>query len=108
MHEHVFVADIVKEASKHGKVSKVTVEVGALAPIPAVELESALKLTTGWDIEIIENAGAVQCKCGYHGAPRITDKGHDYTMYECPKCKTKLPRIVSGKDIILKDVTIED
>ncbi len=107
MHEQVFVADIVKEATKHGVVSKVTVEVGALAPIPAAELEAALRMTTGWEVEIVENAGTVQCKCGYHGAPKITDKGHEYTIYECPKCGAKLPRVVSGKEIILKDVTVE-
>jgi Zn finger protein HypA/HybF involved in hydrogenase expression len=105
-HEHVYVDAIVGEAKKHGDVEAITVEVGKLAPIPAEELEKALSFT-GWTIEIVENPGRIHCACGYKGAPEITDKGHDYTIYNCPQCNAPLPPIIDGKEVILKDVTIK-
>ncbi len=104
-HEHVYVDAIVSEARKHGEVEAITVEVGALAPIPAAELEQALSFT-GWKLTVVEKPGTIRCRCGFTGAPVITDKGHDYTIYHCPECKAGLPPVLDGKDVILKDVTV--
>ncbi len=105
-HEHVYVDAIVGEATKQGTVTAVTVEVGELAPIPVEELKLALEFTK-WQLNIITTPGVVQCKCGYTGAPVVTDKGHDYTIFHCPECKAELPAVLAGKDVVLKDVTVE-
>ncbi len=106
-HEHVYVDAIVREAKKHGIVEAVTVEVGELAPIPSRELEAALSFT-GWQLTMLTRPGLVQCGCGFRGAPVVTDKGHDYTIYHCPSCSADLPPILDGKDVVLKEVTVKE
>ncbi len=106
-HEQTYVDAIVAEASKHGTVESITVEVGELAPIPAAELAAALKFT-GWGITMATRRGTVRCACGYLGPPVITDKGHDYTFFHCPECEAQLPPIIDGKDVVLKDVTVKE
>lgn len=106
-HEHVYVDAICAEARKHGSVQAITVEVGELAPIPSEELERALSFT-GWRLEMVTREGLVSCTCGYRGRPVITEKGHDYTIFHCPSCQQPFPAIIDGKDVILKDVTVED
>jgi len=106
-HEHVYVDAIVREAKKQGEVEAITVEVGELAPIPIAELERAL-FFTGWKLRMLTRPGHVQCTCGYSGPPVITDKGHDYTIFHCPQCEEALPTILTGKDVVLKDVTVKE
>ena len=105
MHEQVFVQDIIAAATKHGTVDAITVEVGELAPITRTDLEHALALT-GWKLTFAIRPGKVQCACGYLGRPIVTEKGHDYTIFHCPECQALLPRIVDGKDVVLKEVTV--
>jgi Zn finger protein HypA/HybF involved in hydrogenase expression len=107
MHEHVYVDDIVKEAQKQGKVRAITIELGELAPITPEDLKHALEVT-GWAIKIFPKKGFVHCHCGFRGAPNITERGHDFVVFNCPKCKAELPRIVDGKDVVLKDVTVSE
>ncbi len=107
MHEQVYVNDIVSQATRHGTVEHIVVEVGELAPIPAAELAEALKFT-GWRIDLVTVPGTVQCPCGFFGRPVVTEKGHDFTVYHCPKCGQSFPRIVAGRDVILKSVSVAD
>jgi Zn finger protein HypA/HybF involved in hydrogenase expression len=107
MHEHVYVDDIVKEARRHGKVKVISLEVGELAPISPEDLVHALAFT-GWAVKTKQVKGFIHCHCGFRGAPTITERTHDTVVYECPKCAAQLPRIVGGKDVVLKDVTVSE
>lgn len=106
MHEQVYVGRIVEEANRHGRVLGITVEVGELAPIPAAELEEALRFT-GWKLDVVTRPGVIGCSCGYRGRPVVTEHGHDYTLFHCPECESSLPAIIEGKDVVLRDVTVE-
>ena len=107
MHEGFIAQELIDKAKEQGIVKKIVVEVGDLAHLPAEELEEALKKRVDWEIEIIKVPGLVECKCGYKGAPKILEKAHDITLFECPKCK-KIPfKTIQGEDIVLKDVVVE-
>ncbi len=103
MHETVFANRIIEEARKEGEITGISVEVGELAHIPARELKEALERLVDWDIEIIEKRAKVRCPCGFEGHPKILEKGHDYTLFQCPRC-ARVPEVMEGGDIILKEV----
>jgi Zn finger protein HypA/HybF involved in hydrogenase expression len=107
MHEHVYVNQIVKEAVKHGLVEAITVEVGELAIIPSEELEEALQVTK-WEVKVIVKPATVECKCTFTGRPKVTEKGHDFNIYHCPACGRLAPKILDGKDVVLKEVRVKD
>ena len=106
MHEKLIAEEIINKAKEHGKVKSITVEVGDLAHLPAEDMEKVLKNMTEWDIKIINGPALVKCLCGFEGEPTILEHKHDFVLYECPKCK-KVPKAISGEDIILKDVDVE-
>ena len=107
MHEGFIAQEIIDKAKEQGNVKKIVVEVGDLAHLPAEDLKEALKKRVDWDIEIIKVPGLVECRCGYKGAPKILEKAHDLTLFECPKCKKVPGKILEGEDIVLKDVVVE-
>ena len=106
MHETIIANDIINKAKEQGKVKSITVEVGDLAHLPAHELKETLSALVNWKIKIIEKKARIKCSCGYIGEPKIIEKGHDSTVFVCPKCN-KIPDILDGKDITLKEVIIE-
>ena len=106
MHELVIANQIIKEAKRHGKVKEITVEVGDLAHLPLHDIFDALEGMVSWKIHVISKPAVVKCVCGFKGKPNILEKGHDYNLFECPKCKS-VPEIIDGKDIVLKSVVVE-
>ncbi|MBU1201591.1 MAG: hydrogenase maturation nickel metallochaperone HypA [Nanoarchaeota archaeon] len=109
MHEQTIAKAIIQEATKHGQVVGITVEVGDLGHLPAREVEQVLKSLTEWNIKILKKKATVKCEvCGYKGTPEIIEKGHDHNVFKCPKCKAMMPRIIDGDKIILIDVEVED
>jgi Zn finger protein HypA/HybF involved in hydrogenase expression len=109
-HEQVYVQDMVKaatEAAAGSQITGVKIEVGELAPIHADDIKTAMEFT-GWALDLVVKPGTVRCKCGYTGQPNIQEKGHDYTIYSCPACGGNLPPVIDGKDVILKDVVVQD
>ena len=106
MHETIIAKDIIAEAEKHGKVTKIVVEVGDLGHLPADEMEATLKKMVSYEVEVVSKKATVKCACGYEGNPKILEHHHDFTLFECPECKA-VPQIVDGKDIILKSVDVE-
>jgi Zn finger protein HypA/HybF involved in hydrogenase expression len=107
MHEGIIAQQLIDKAKEQGTVKKVTIEVGDLAHLPAEDLKAKLTEMVDWEIEIIKVPGLVECKCGYKGAPKILEKAHDLTLFECPKCKKVPFKILEGEDIVLKDVVVE-
>lgn len=106
MHEKVFVDQIIKKAKREGDVKSITVEVGDLAHLPAADLEEALKQAVDWKVNIKSKTAKVKCSCGFVGEPKILCREHDLTLFCCPKCE-KVPRILEGYDIILKEVKVK-
>jgi len=107
MHEQAIAKEIIGQATKHGKVKGIIVEVGDLGHLPIEEMEAVMKTMTPWEVTMIRKEAVVSCECGYKGKPNIIEKGHDHNVFECPECKAKMPKILEGHDIILKEVELE-
>jgi Zn finger protein HypA/HybF involved in hydrogenase expression len=107
MHETIIAQKIIEKAKEQGSVKKIILEVGDLAHLPAEELKEALQKIVPWEIEVHTAKAEVKCKCGYTGEPTIIEHTHDMTIYECPKCGKMPAEVLSGEDIIIKDVFVE-
>ncbi len=107
MHEINIVKQIIEAAKKKGNVKSILVEVGELAHCSAEEIESALKQLVDWQVIVATKRAKVKCKCGYEGNPKIVEKRHGLTLFVCPKC-SELPKVYEGKNIVLKEVTIDE
>lgn len=108
MHETIIAKQIIDEAKKHGKVRAITVEVGDLAHLPLQETADTLRnMVPDWEVNMVRKKAKVKCSCGYEGEPKIIESGHDHHVFECPKCGA-VPEVVDGKDIVLKEVELED
>ncbi len=107
MHETIIakkvIADAQKLAGKGRKIKSVTLEVGELAHLPAGELKAALATLTAWKIKVVGVKARAECECGFTGHPRVLMRGHDFCLYECPKCG-RAPALSEGGEIILKEV----
>ena len=107
MHEQAIAKEIIGEATKHGNVKSITVEVGDLGHLPLEEMEEVLNTMTQWNVIMVRKEATIACKCGYVGKPKILEKGHDHNVFECPECQAKMPKILDGHEIILKEVEVE-
>ncbi|GAI80050.1 unnamed protein product [marine sediment metagenome] len=108
MHEISYIKQIIENAKKEkGNIKSILVEVGELAPVQAEDIEKTLKEMVDWEIVVAQKRAVVKCSCGYKGHPKIIEKRHHLTLFVCPKCSS-LPKVYEGKDIILKEVTVDD
>ncbi len=107
MHEHAMAHNIIEQAKQQGKVKKITVECGALAHLPAKDMENVLKDHADFEVEVIETPAKVKCKCGFEGQPKIEAHSHDMNIFFCPKCG-EVPEVLEGEDIVLKSVEVEE
>jgi len=105
MHETIIAKQIIEEAKKQGDVKSITVEVGDLGHLPLEDLKPIMDDMSPWSVKYIRKKAKVKCRCGYEGEPKILHKGHDFNIFECPKCGEQ-PEILEGHDIILKEVEI--
>jgi len=108
MHEQIFAKQIIDEASRHGKVEGITVSVGDLAHVPADDMRNILISMTDWNISILNDKATVECECGEIGEPNIVEKGHDHNVFKCKSCGKLMPKILSGEEIALVDITLKD
>ncbi len=107
MHDSIIAHKIMDEASKHGKVISIAIEIGELAGLHDHDLKSTLKQMTGWDVKVKEKKAIVRCgKFGFEGRPKILERTHDAIMFECPKCKN-VPRLIDGDEVVLKQIKVE-
>ena len=107
MHDTIISQDIIEAAKKQGKVRAITVEVGDLGHLPAQELlETLQKMVPDWSVRMTRKKAKAKCLCGYEGEPKILEHSHGHSVYFCPKCK-RVPEIIEGKDIILKEVEVD-
>jgi Zn finger protein HypA/HybF involved in hydrogenase expression len=114
MHEQAIAQTIIAAAKEQerlrGKLKGIVVEVGALGHLPAGEMREVLvTLCPDWEVVVVEKPATVLCdECGYKGTPKILEKGHDHNVYKCPKCGFMMPEIITGHDIVLKEVELAD
>lgn len=109
MHETKIIKNILKQVdnrAKGKKVKSITVEVGDLAHLPAEGLKDFLTEITDYEVTVKQVKANVKCECGYEGEPKILAHEHDFSLYKCPKC-SKTPKVVKGKDIVLKEIETE-
>ncbi|MBR9699167.1 hypothetical protein GOV09_01780 [Candidatus Woesearchaeota archaeon] len=105
-HETAIAKGIIDEAMKHGSVKEISLEIGQLAHVPGHELIECLERMIDWKINHEERKAMVKCKCGFEGPPTILDRGHDFFMIECPKCKA-VPELTDGTEIKILNVVID-
>ena len=108
MHEFSIAKLIIEDAKAYGEVKSLTVEVGDLAHLPALEMKEVMEKHTNWKVKVVSKAAVVSCSCGFTGAPKIVQQLHDNNIYECSKCGLSLPVILDGADIVLKEVEVVD
>ena len=105
--EQVAIAEkLVQEAQQKGKVKTLFIDVGELADITAEELAATLKTLVSWSVVIQEKKAVVRCSCGYKGEPKIVERRNSMVFFVCPECSS-LPKVLSGKDIVVSQVEVE-
>jgi len=97
---------LISKAKEQGKVKSILVEVGDLSPVPAEEIKQSIVEKTHWDVVVSPKKALVRCPCGYEGAPLIPERRKDRPLIVCPKCST-FPKVISGKEIVIKHVEVE-
>ena len=107
MHESIIANKLIEKAKEHGCVRKIVIEVGDLAHLPASDMKEVMEKLTSWEVEVCSVKSCVKCTCGYEGEPKILEHAHDMTIYECPKCSKIPAEILSGSEIILKEVIVD-
>lgn len=107
MHEVFALKKLIEEAKKYGKVKRISLEVGELAPFEGDHLLKHLKELVDWKVDLSVKKAKVRCNdCGYEGEPKIVEREHDNVIYVCPKCG-KRPNVLEGDELILVDVEVE-
>ncbi len=109
MHGRRIAKNIVNYVKKnYGEhVEEITLAMGELVGLSKHELEDLIKRETSWKVHIVDEPGLVECLCGYRGPPKISDRGHDYVMYECPQCGSPLPKPLRGHEIKVVNVKMK-
>ncbi len=108
MHETVIAQAIMRDANAEAKGKKIRelfLEVGELAHLTPLEAQKTLETLSGWRVEVKNKKAVVHCACGFKGAPEILGRGHDFSIFECPKCG-KVPKVVDGEDIKIVKVIV--
>ena len=107
MHETIIAKEIIKRAQEHGTVKGITVEVGELAHLPMDEMKRTMEGMVKWELNFVQTPAKISCQCGFEGRPKVIEHTHDFTLFKCPECDVELPKILEGKDIVLKEVDVE-
>lgn len=102
------------EKNNATEIKEVIVEVGHLAMVNPEQLSFLLDVVK--EDTIAENANfivneipvEIECKeCEYKGDVPIDGLDHYAPIIKCPKCDTPRITVKNGKDVIVKNITIE-
>ncbi|OWT32468.1 hydrogenase maturation nickel metallochaperone HypA [Methanobrevibacter sp. 87.7] len=95
-------------------VTSVTLEIGTLAMLNPEQVKFLLDVlkedTIAANAEFIieEIPVKIKCKdCGYEGGAIVDDADHYAPMVNCPKCNTYRVDITNGKNVIVKNISVE-
>lgn len=114
MHEFSIAMSIIEAAEKEAKqvdaleISKLTLDIGTMSGVEFYALDTALEMavmgTMLKDSEIIVNKIQAQAIC--------TDCKHRFdiknVMDSCPLCGSLFHEIISGKELKIKSIVVED
>ncbi|MEM4267705.1 MAG: hydrogenase/urease maturation nickel metallochaperone HypA [Candidatus Woesearchaeota archaeon] len=109
MHESIIARSIIDAAllkANGKKIKSITIEVGDLGHVPAEEIKQAILAITDFNVKVKSVKADVKCVCGYYGEPKIIEKTHGHTIFECPDCGA-LPEVIKGEDIILTKIELQ-
>jgi Zn finger protein HypA/HybF involved in hydrogenase expression len=106
MHDAVMAVQItaaVKKSAKGKPVKSVTLLLGEYSGFENHDIKGALEAVSGWKVRVEIEKASAKCSCGFTGRPKLLERGHDFCLYECPKCG-KVPKLVEGGEIAVKEV----
>ncbi|MBQ6813531.1 MAG: hydrogenase maturation nickel metallochaperone HypA [Methanobrevibacter sp.] len=102
------------EANDAIAVTEIFIEIGRLAMLNPEQLKFMLGVlcqdTLAEDAEImIENIDVeIKChNCGFEGIADVDDSDHYAPMILCPECGTHRVEVLNGKDVTVKNISIE-
>ena len=103
------------EANNATEVNEVTVEVGRLAMINPEQLQFILgvlvenTIIEDAEIKFEEIPAEIDClDCDFHGDAILDDSDHYAPIVRCPECDSLSVDILNGKDIVVKNIVIEN
>ena len=120
MHEFSMATGILNTVLETAKandaieVTEIVIEIGKLAMINPEQLKFMLSAlcedTIAQNAKLIIEDIDVEIKChncGFEGIGNVDDSDHYVPMTLCPKCESHRVQILNGKDIIVKNISIE-
>lgn len=102
------------EENDANKVTDIVIQIGKLAMLNPEQLTFMLNVLI--EDTIAENANIViedvdveiKCyNCDYEGIGDVDDSDHYLPMILCPKCESHRVNVLNGKDVIIKNISIE-
>ena len=103
------------ESNNATEVNEVTIEIGRLAMINPEQLMFILgvlvenTIIEDAEINIDEIPVEINCHdCKFHGNAVLDDKDHYAPLVKCPECDSLKVEILNGRDIVVKNIVIEN
>lgn len=102
------------EENDANKVTDIVIQIGKLAMLNSEQLTFMLNVLI--EDTIAENANIViedvdveiKCyNCDYEGIGDVDDSDHYLPMILCPKCESHRVNVLNGKDVTIKNISIE-
>lgn len=102
------------EENDANKVTDIVIQIGKLAMLNSEQLTFMLNVLI--EDTIAENANIViedvdveiKCyNCDYEGIGDVDDSDHYLPMILCSKCESHRVNVLNGKDVIIKNISIE-
>lgn len=102
------------EENNATKVTDIVIQIGKLAMLNPEQLTFMLNVLI--EDTIAENANIViedvdveiKCyNCDYEGIGDVDDSDHYLPMILCPKCESHRVNVLNGKDVTIKNISIE-
>lgn len=96
------------------EVTEIVIEIGRLAMLNPEQVKFMLGVlsedTIAEHASIVINDISVEIKCtkcGFEGIANIDDEDHYAPMVLCPKCDDPRVEILNGKDVTVRNISIE-
>ena len=116
MHEITIATKLVDDLRKRVDISnivRIEIELGELSEITKDELYHGLRhifkdhMDQEVDIIIEVKQSLIRCnRCFYKGKANIIERGHELCIFNCPICNNFDVKVISGKDIKIKNIEI--
>ena len=96
------------------EVTDIVIEIGRLAMLNPEQVKFMLSVLS--ENTIAENANItienidveIECyACGFKGIANVDDSDHYAPMILCPKCESHRVDVINGKDVTVKNISIE-